>query len=271
MLNEFLRCEGELDDICGYIGGLNTISLNNRNTDFILKFDDIHLTKTINNIIGSEITIKRETKLPKAKLNSQKKHKSFFGSTTHVELPSLAPLTKADIPTITSETFLTALREENCVINPEIIHGNCYEAMDILKTNNILDKYVLNDDETAVLCAVPMLLDEGFSIQKLIKFCTVKTPSKLLIMMLIALRKLPRYRGQMYFEIKKIRKIKSRNKGSIIQPFFCIASKEMIIRNEKSNIDKSCREIFRVEEGWGYDISDFVITKDRSGNYCNLK
>lgn len=184
-----------------------------------------------------------------------------------VKLPLLVPLNERDIPEISFRSFLTALIEEDGIKDPNIIHKKSYEAMNALKEKGALDKYVLNDDEAAVICAIHMLLNQHFSLQKMFESCEDKAPSKLMVMMLIALRKLPRYRQLMYFENKtKKAKIKERNENTYIQVSFCVASKEMNPKKENMNTGLY-REIFKIEKGWGYDISDFTITRDESNFY----
>ena len=196
-------------------------------------------------------------------------------STVRVTLPPLEPLGEDYDSEITSYSFLAALKEEEPGIkDPEALHRNCYEAMNVLRANRVLDKYVLNKDEAAVVCAIPMLLEnEDFSIQGIqgmVESCEKKAPSKLLIMMLTTLRKLPRHRGLIYFEEHKSEtegeEILERTKGEILHPSFCVASKTMVTE-KKGTKTNSHREVFRVEDGWGYDISDFALKKDERGCY----
>lgn len=184
----------------------------------------------------------------------------------HTIFPRFVSLNN-DIPQITSETFLAALREEGGIRDPDALHKNCYDAMNALKINHILDKYILCDDEAAVLCAISILLDDGFPIQKMVESCEDKAPSNLLLMILLALRKLPRYKGIMYFSGKRKKEFRKRVIGDVIIFPFCIATKEMTdTGNEGENTYK---ELFKIEEGWGYDISDFTISKDE--NWYNGK
>lgn len=187
-----------------------------------------------------------------------------------VTLPELFPLSKSDIVDISKESFLAALREENKIKDPEVLHKNCYIAMNTLKTHNTLDNYILNENEAAVICSIPILLNEGFSIQNMIKSCKEKAPSKLMIMMLISLRKLPRYRGHMYFIIKRKKKTKQKKKGNTIQLSFCIATKEMSEIGDNGDTN-AYKKVFNVEDGWGYDISDFVLTKNEEEGWYGKK
>lgn len=184
---------------------------------------------------------------------------------------SLVPLNESIITEISSASFLAALREEDTINNPETLYNNCYETLKILKSNHVLDKYVINDDEAAVICAIPLLLllnnnkNENYSsVQRMFESCVGKTPSKLAVLFLIALRKLPRYRGTMYFKYESQLKIR-RKKREVLQSSLCIASKEM---NELSGKDtKLYREYFKIKNGWGYDISSFAAEKDEDGCY----
>lgn len=188
----------------------------------------------------------------------------------HPKLPNLFPLDKSDIHGVSSESFLAALREETEIKDPDTIHRNSYKEMKVLKEKCILDKYVLNDDEAAVVCSIPILLnnDDEFSIKKAIIRCKESTPSKLFVMMFTVLRKLPKYRGHMYIEIEKKKMAKKRERGSSVRLSFCVATKETNMKKESTNTD-DYREIFRIEEGWGYDISDFISTRNDVGDeYC---
>ena len=182
---------------------------------------------------------------------------------------------------ISSDSFLSALKEEEEeepeIKNPEALHRSCYDAVKALKVKRALDKYALSEDEAAVTCAIPILLgieeegeEESFSVQKMVELCKEKAPSKLLTMMLTALRKLPRYRGLLYFEGRKAetktKRPPKRTEGEILQPSFCVASKAMVA-DKKGTKGHSYREVFRVEDGWGYDLSDFILKNDERGHY----
>ena len=201
--------------------------------------------------------------------------------TVHATLHPPVPLSEGVIPEISPDSFLAALVEDAGIKDPEALHGNCYEAVKTLKGKRVLDKYVLNEDEAAVVCAIPMLLEEeeeeeeeeeGFLIHKMVESCTDNVPRMLLTMMLTALRKLPRYRGLLYFEGRKAKEEETseRKDGETIRPSFCVASKDMIEENEDTKAHSN-REVFRVEDGWGYDISDFVVKRDESGCYGKTK
>lgn len=205
----------------------------------------------------------------------QKRRPASSVRSTH---PPLVPLGEDYDPEISSDSFLSALKEEEPDIkDPEALRRSCYDAVKVLKAKRVLDKYVLSENEAAVTCAIPMLLgieeegeEESFSVQKMFEFCKEKAPGKLLTMMLTALRKLPRYRGLLYFEGRKAgtktKRPLKRTEGEILQPSFCVASKAMIA-DKKGTKEHSYREVFRVEDGWGYDLSDFILKKDERGYY----
>ena len=207
-------------------------------------------------------------------------------STVHAELPPLVPLSEEDSRSteISSDSFLAALKEEPGIKDPEALHRRCYETMSILKAKRVLDRYVLNEDEVAVVCAIPILLEqeqqgqqeeveeEPFSVQNMIYLCKEKPPSKLLRMLLTALRKLPRYRGIMYFEASKVKtgKVRGRKEGDVLKFPFCAATKDMPVKRKRTKA-QVYREVFRVEDGWGYDLSDFILERDEEGRYGKTK
>lgn len=204
---------------------------------------------------SKDLTISK-TKSKSLKMNTISDSKSD----SKAKLPYLVPLDS--FPVFSPESLLTALKEEPGITDPVTLHKNCYEAMNVLKEKHILDKYILNEDEAAALCAVPILLDDGFSFQDMVESCKKKAPSKFMLMMLTTMRNIPKYEGVLYFENETENEIERRIEGSIFQPFFCVASKEINIEREGSY-----KELFRVEKGWGYDISDFVLRKDDNGYY----
>lgn len=194
------------------------------------------------------------------------------GKTAYTTLPRLMPLKESDIPTIGSDSFLAALEEEDGIKDPGTLHRGCYEIMKQLRTNRVLDKYILNEDEAAVICAIPMLLEEekDFSIRGMVESCKEKGPSKLIVMILTALRKLPRKRGIIYFESCRDDLMPRRRCGEILQPSFCVGSGCLDLEKEERD-DVIYREVFRVEDGWGYDISEFALKRDEEGSYGKLR
>ena len=194
--------------------------------------------------------------------------------------PSLALLGEVAVPEISSASFLEALKEEEeeeCgVKDPFTIHRDCYDAVSTLRAGHTLDKYVVSEDEAAVLCAIPMLLGRGFSLRRMAEPCRDgKGPSMLMCMVLTALRKLPRYRGFMYIESEKRGKDARREEGETIQLPMCVATKEMgnesgegeEIADGDEEEEGMYREVFRVERGWGYDMGDFVLRRGEGGVY----
>ena len=193
--------------------------------------------------------------------------------------PSIALLGEGAVPEISSASFLEALKDEEKggIKDPFIIHRDCYEAVSTLRAGHTLDKYVVSEDEAAVLCAIPMLLGRGFSLRRMAEPCRDgKGPSMLMCMVLTALRKLPRYRGFMYIESEKRGKDARREEGETIQLPMCVATKEMgdasgegeeIADTVDGAEEGLYREVFRVERGWGYDMGDFVLRRGEGGVY----
>lgn len=182
--------------------------------------------------------------------------------------PSLAPLDGDKAPSASSNKFLEALKEERGIKDPDALYKSCRKAMEALKEKHVLDKYVVDEDEAAVLCAIPILLGEGFSILDMVGSCRTTAPSKLVRLILNTLRKLPRYRGVMYIQSKSQQSITERKEGEITQPVLCIAFKDPDAIIEGNDAETGLyKEIFRVEEGWGYDMSDFVLFQDDKGDY----
>ena len=192
-----------------------------------------------------------------------------IGSTIQASLPKLVPLAGGTTPEVSSESLLKALKEETKIQNTEVLYKDCCEAANFLKESHALDKFVLNEGEAAVLCALSKLLISGFPVKAMIESCKEKAPSTFLVSMLVALRKLPRYRGVMYFEHESQTNPTKREKGNTFQPSFCVTSKSMNIKKEGTRTGRY-REIFRIEDGWGYDISEFSLTKDANGYYGKL-
>ena len=187
------------------------------------------------------------------------------------ELPDLIPLEEGDVITAEQCTLLTALEEENVPIKiSEAICKTCYSNVKVLKSQGTLKRYNVNEEEAATLCAISMLIEAGLDIGGLAEHCTEKKPSKLMLKLLLALRKLPQCRGVLYFE----RRIKRKKKGkeNFIQHPFCFVSKDLykIVGSESKTGGK--KEVLRVEDGWGYDISDFYPSgkrEERKERHCN--
>lgn len=186
-----------------------------------------------------------------------------------LSLPTLLPLTERGLSPVSPDSFLAALKEEGGIKDPDTLSKNCRDAVNALKAKHVLDKYILTDEEAAVLCAIPILLDEGFSIRAMIESCRDNEPSKLTRMMLTALRKLQRYRDVVYMQSKSHQQM-DRKQGEITRPTLCFAFKDVnsITENDDGTESGAYKEIFRVDEGWGYDMSDFVLFRDAEGHYC---
>lgn len=176
-------------------------------------------------------------------------------------LPTLMPPSERGAAAFSPETL-----EEAGVPSPSALYEDCYEMVKALKEEGALDKYVLNEDDAAAICAVPVLMENGFSFQGMVESCKEEPPSRLMLALLAALRKLPLYREVMYCEWETREGTVQWGAGAIFQVPFCASSKCMSSR--RGGTDKSSyKEVFRIEKGWGYDISDFVLEKDVYGRY----
>ena len=157
-------------------------------------------------------------------------------------------------------------REEPGINDPDTLYELCCEDVKILRARGILDKYVLNDEETSVLCAVTRLGKSGFDFNGLLQSCAVRT-SEFVYMLLSGLRKLPWYKETLYFGIGSDKPIKERTKNELIRFPFCVGSSS--IGRINNSINKDFKETFRVEDCWGYDVSDFDLSDDETEKYCN--
>ena len=176
-------------------------------------------------------------------------------------LPSLMPPSERG-----AAAFSLEVLEEAGVPNPSALCEDCYEMVKALKEEGALDKYVLNDDDAAVICAVPVLMENGFSFQGMVESCKEEPPSRLMVALLAALRKLPLYREVLYCEYETREGTVQWEAGDIFQVPFCASSKCM--SSKRDGTDKSSyKEVFRIEKGWGYDISDFVLERGVYGRY----
>ena len=147
------------------------------------------------------------------------------------------------------------------------IFEESYKAVESLKEQGILDRYILNDDEAAVLCAIPKLIESAFDFKALFQSCRDKAPCKLVVLMLKSLRKVPWHKGTLYFGRECDKPIKRRKTNSVLCYPFLVASSST--SNVKESLDKSkYREILRVDDCWGYDISDFVSYDGKTLNQC---
>ena len=102
---------------------------------------------------------------------------------------------------------------------------------------------------------------KGFNVSEMVESCIKEKPSKLVTMILSALRKLPRCKGVLYYGSHK--KLRGKTPGSFVQCPFIVATQNMstislVAQGNAEDRDNShFDEIYRLEEGWGYDISEF--------------
>ena len=150
-------------------------------------------------------------------------------------------------------SLLEALRSEPKVTNPDLIYNKAVERLNTLKEDGTHDRYILSDEETATLCVIPLLMKAGFDFSDMVDSCQEKLPSKLFVLLLKSLRKLPQTRDIFCFG-ETSTKLAQRAKGSYLQRNFVVASKSM--QAVKESLEKKgghCKEILCVEGGWGYE------------------
>ena len=165
--------------------------------------------------------------------------------------------------------LLEALREETAIKDPDTIYKKCFEEVKILRECGTLDKYILSDEEAAVLCATTKLFENEFNFRKLFQPCKEKASSKFAVLLLKSLRKLPQHKGTLYFGRGSSGTLQERVKGQFLRHPFCFASSSMAVIRE--GLEKfKFKQVFRVEDCWGYDISDFVCTKDKEPSNCKI-
>lgn len=171
-------------------------------------------------------------------------------------------------------SLLDALRSEEGVRKPDVIYRESKERAKLLRENGVLDKYLINKEEAATLCAIPLLLLTNFDFNRMVAACMERPPSKLMVLILIALRKLPEVKSVLYFDSGNSQ-IGERVEGESVRKNFIFASTlldsvKSAAKKEKSN----SMEVFRIENGKGYDIGDFNLTreqiKSKAGNNSDL-
>ena len=186
----------------------------------------------------------------------------LLNSKTEHNVPLVLPIEESKEGDSTS--LLLALRQEAGIKKPEELYKNCCETVKTLKEHGILKGYIINDEEAATLCAVSSLLKTGFGFEEMFERCTKMPPSALVLVVLKALRKLPRYIDVLYFCGEMANRVEEKLFVSCV---FSPSSRSMNF--VKDGLDESkTNEIFRVEECWGYDISDFSLSKDDVAKYC---
>ena len=181
------------------------------------------------------------------------------------KLPRLAPLEDYG-----KYTLLTAFNEERSVEDTDILYDESCSAAAKLGASGVLDKYVLNEKDATAICAAAILIKKGFNISMIADSCTKEKPGKLMVMILSALRKLPRYKGVLYYG--SCTQTKRRTLGRFIQHSFAVMSKDMstaMLRTQSYDSGNCCelfKEVRRVEGGWGYDISEFCPEAEGPNN-----
>ena len=176
------------------------------------------------------------------------------------QMPEFKPLESLE-----TSSLLEALISEPKVANSDFIYNKAMERLNMIKEDGTLDKYILSDEEAATLCAVPLLNESGLDFSEMVNSCKEKPPSKLFVLLLKSLRKLPQTRAVIYFG-KANNRLTQRAKGSYLQKNFIVASRSMQTVKESLERENGCyKEIFSVEGGWGYNIGDFVSIGSKEG------
>ena len=162
------------------------------------------------------------------------------------------------------EVLLSALREL-WIKDPDKFYRECCGDVKKLIKRGVLDRYILSPEEAAAVCAAFRLMKSGFNFDKVFdeeKF------SSFGIAILVSIRKLPVYKGKLFYCHKLDVPIRREERDDIKWPFY-LASKNMTFAEEflcSSNNTGEFKEVLSIEEGWGYDISDFVVTVDGKDN-----
>ena len=126
-------------------------------------------------------------------------------------------------------TLLEALKEEPKIEDPEAIYEECLKCVKRLREQRILYDYVLNDDEVGALCAITKLNKSTFDLKELFKSTKKeKALSKLAVLVLRSIRKLPWFRGTFYFESSDEIPVKDKSKGYVVRPSFFLAHTGML-------------------------------------------
>ena len=202
--------------------------------------------------------------LPAAAGNGFNGNNNNNNNTRNMEQPPQEPALK-ELGEVVPISLLDALKSEEGVQNAEEVYKKAKEKAKLLKTNGMLDKYVVNEEEAATLCAIPLLSNDGFDFDKMVNSCSEKEPSKLMTIVLVSLRKLPETRSVLYFEGGSNQE-GTRAEGEWIRKGFVVASTRLDSVKETKKEGSKSMEIFRVENGHGYDIGDFDLTKEQIKN-----
>ena len=156
---------------------------------------------------------------------------------------------------------------------PDVIYRESKERAKLLKENGVLDKYLVSSEEAAALCAIPLLLLTNFDFNRMVGACLERPPSKLMVLILVALRRLPETKGVLYFDAGDDQ-VAERVEGESVRKKFIFASTLLDSVKTAKRERKNSMEIFRVENGKGYDIGDFNLTreqiKSKAGNNSDM-
>ena len=154
-------------------------------------------------------------------------------------------------------TLFEALKEETGIKEPYKIYVDCYAEVKHLREKHVLDKYIVSDEEAATICTIHWLLKNRFDFEALFCSCIERPPSKFMLLILKSLRKLPRYNGTLYFGTGSGSPADKIKKGKLVSyPIFFASSS--LGRINDSLEKKKRKKFFRVENCWGYDISEFI-------------
>ena len=156
--------------------------------------------------------------------------------------------------------LLDALKEVEGLKDPDLTYSECCENVRFLKEQGVLNKYILNDEEAGSLCAIEKL-------HKARIFFKNRLHTKLGLLILRSFRKLPRYTGTLYFGRGSDRLIEKKAKGEIVPCYFCVGSSSLSVVKDMLR-GSTFKEIIRVENCWGYDISDFSHNESGTSNNC---
>ena len=157
-------------------------------------------------------------------------------------------------------TLLHAFRELG-IKDPDTFYEKCCDDAKKLRISGALDRYVLTYEEAVTVCTAFRLMKRGFCFDKVFEG---EKLSYFRMAVLVSIRKLPVYESKLLYCHKLEARIR-RGKRDIITWPFCFASKNMTIAEEflcSNNITGRFVEVLSIEEGWGYDVSDFVLTDD---------
>lgn len=151
-----------------------------------------------------------------------------------------------------TEFSLEILKKIKIIEHPEELYAECVETTNRLSERGILDKYVITPNEAEVLCAFCILLSKMDSFINLLSETGVDA---FIVLFLKAVRKLPQCRGRIIFF--NYDGLGTRGNGWT-QPFI-VGSTDIKCTPYHDDVKMN----YKVENAWGYDISDFTpfVTK----------